>query len=410
MGTARRTTVVTMYAAISQWRPRHLDRYRGLLGDVMPAAIGAALLLYLGPAPARGPMLLLAVACAALILTSRWYPVSALLAGTAVFMLATALARPPDGMFIAAGMLAYSAALSSPRRRPWSYAMLMWGGLMISGSVTYLDDWWTTDQFTTFTIVFGGAAAGDSVRMRRAYIAEVTERARQAEMSREEEARRQVMNERLRIARELHDVVAHHIAVISVHAGAAGHVLRDEPDKVWPVLGHIRAAADTVLEEMKSVVSVLRDPDDVRSTEPAPGMERLHELLTGLGAMGFAVRHRQHGEPRPLPAVVNLAAYRIVQEALTNAHRYGDGDAVLELEYTVDTLRVDITNRIAAAGSGRPGSGFGLLGMRERAAAARGTIQVGPVAGGRFRVRAELPTTDRAIDRLNAPVPERDVT
>ncbi|MFI5844805.1 sensor histidine kinase [Catenuloplanes sp. NPDC051500] len=387
----------------------YLDRYRGLLGNVTPAAIGAALLLYLGPAPARGHMVLLAVACAVLILSSRWYPVPALLAGTAVFMLATALARPPDGMFIVAGMLAYSAALSAPRRRPWFYAMLMWGGLMIAGSITYLDDWWTTDQVTTYALVFGGAAVGDSGRMRRAYVAEVTERARQAEMNREEEARRQVMNERLRIARELHDVVAHHIAVISVHAGAAGHVLRNEPDKVWPVLGHIRTAADTVLEEMKSVVSVLRDPDDARSTEPAPGVERLDELLSGLGATGFAVRHRQRGEPRPLPAVVNLAAYRIVQEALTNAHRYGDGGADLELEYTVDTLRIDITNRVAAAGSRSPGSGFGLLGMRERAAATRGTIAAGPVGGGRFRVHAELPTADRAADRLNAPVPEEQV-
>ena len=411
MGTVRRTTVVTMYAAMSQWGPRYLDRYRGPLGDVTLAVIGAALLLYLGPMPAHGGMVLLAAVCAVLILMRRRFPVPVLLTGTAVFMLTTALGRPPDGIFIVAGMLTYSAALSGPRRRPWFYAMVMWGGLMICGTVTYLEDWWSTDQFTTFALVFGGAAAGDSVRMRRALVAEATERARQAEMSRDEEARRRVMDERLRIARELHDVVAHHIAVISVNAGAADHVLRNEPDKVWPVLGHIRTAADTVLDEIKSVVSVLRDPNDARSTEPAPGVERLHELLTGLGAMGFAVRHQQRGEPRSLPAVVNLAAYRIVQEALTNAHRYGDGGAVLALEYTVDTLRIDITNRIARYGNGRPGSGFGLLGMRERAAAARGTIQVGPVAGGHFRVHAELPTDDRAIDRLNVPTTaERKVT
>ena len=405
METARRTTVVIMYAAMSQWRPPYLDRYRGPIGDVLLAAIGVALLLYLGPTGVNVGTVLLAVACAALVLIRRRYPVPVLLAGAAVFMLTTALTRPPDGLFIFAGVLTYSAAVSGPRRRPYFYAAIMWGSLMLTGSVVYQGDWWTTDQFTTFAIVFGGAAAGDSTRMRRAYVAEVTERARQAEMSRDEEARRRVMDERLRIARELHDVVAHHIAVISVHAGAAGYVLRDEPEKVWPVLGHIRTAADTVLDEIKSVVSVLREPNEVRSTEPAPGVERLHELLTGLSTVGFAVRHQQRGEPRPLPAVVNLAAYRIAQEALTNAHRYGDGGATLEIEYTVDTVKIDITNRIAGYGHGRPGSGFGLLGMRERAAAARGTIEAGPVAGGLFRVQAELPTDDRAINRLNPATP-----
>jgi signal transduction histidine kinase len=394
-----------MYAASSQWRPRYLDRYRGPLGDVVLAAVGGPVALYLGPTPVHGGTTLLAVVCAGLILIRRRYPVPVLLAGTAVFMLTTALTRPPDGMFIVAGVLTYSAALSGPHRRPWFYAVLMWGALMVTGSVVYLADWWSADQFTTFAIIFGGAAAGDSIRMRRAYIAEVTERARQAEMSREEEAGRRVMDERLRIARELHDVVAHHIAVISVHAGAADHVLRNEPDKVWPVLGHIRTAADTVLEELKSVISVLRDPNEVRSTEPAPGVERLPELLAGLRAMGFVVRHQQRGEARALPAVVNLAAYRIVQEALTNAHRYGDGAATLDLEYTADTVTIEVTNRVAASGSRRPGSGFGLLGMRERAAAAHGTIVAGPVDGGRFRVHAELPTDDRAINRLNAPTP-----
>ena len=390
-----------MYAAISQWRPRYLDRYRGPLGDVVLATAGVAMVLYVGPTPVHGGTALLAAVCAVLILARRRYPVPVLLAAGAVFMLTTALSRPPDGMFIVAGVLTYSAALASPLRRPWLYAWLMWGSLMVTGSVVYLADWWSTDQFTTFALIFGGAAAGDSIRMRRAYIAEVTERARQAEMNRDEETRRRVMDERLRIARELHDVVAHHITVISVHAGAANHVLRNEPDKVWPVLGHIRTAADTVLEEIKSVISVLRDPDEVRSTEPAPGVDRLQELLAGLRAMGFAVRHRQRGEPRPLPAVVNLAAYRIVQEALTNAHRYGDGDATLDLEYTIDTVSIEVTNRVAGSGGRRPGSGFGLLGMQERAAAAHGTIVAGPVDGGRFRVHAELPTDDRAVNRLN---------
>jgi signal transduction histidine kinase len=386
----------------TRWLPSRLDRHRGLLGDLALVAAGVLAVLFLGHTSAHVVATLLALLCAALILTVRRHPLPTLLAATAVGALASTLGRPPDGLFVVAALLTWSAALHSPRRRPWLYAFLVWGSLMVVGSAVHGTDWWNRDQFATITLIAGGAAVGDSIRMRRAYIAEVTERARQAELTREEEARRRVMDERLRIARELHDVVAHHIAVISVHAGAAGHVLRDEPERVWPVLGHIRTAADTVLEEIKSVITVLRDPDEIRSTEPAPGVERLPDLLAGLGNAGFTVRHRQHGEARPLPAVVNLAAYRVAQEALTNAHRYGDGGASLDLTYTADTVVVEVTNR--TGGPGRPpGSGLGLLGMRERATAAQGTITAGPAPGGLFRVRAELPTDERAVDRLQPP-------
>jgi signal transduction histidine kinase len=392
-----------MYAVSSQRRRLYLDRYHGPLGDVVLAATGVMVVLFVGTTAVHRETTLLSVLCAVLILARRRYPVPVLLAATAIAMLAIATGRPPDGLFVVAGMMTYSAALYSPRRRPWFYAFLVWGALMVGGTVVHQADWWNAQQFGPFAFILGGAGVGDSIRMRQAYIAEVTERARQAEVTREEEARRRVLDERLRIARELHDVVAHHIAVISVHAGAAGHVLRGEPDKVWPVLGHIRTAADAVLEEIKSVISVLRDPDEVRSTEPAPGVERLRDLLTGLQTMGFAVRHQQRGEPRPLPAVVSLAVYRIVQEALTNAHRYGEGGATLDLEYADDTVRIEVTNRMAGSGGRPSGSEFGLLGMRERAAAAHGTLTAGPVAGGLFRVYAELPTDDRAISRLNPP-------
>jgi signal transduction histidine kinase len=278
-------------------------------------------------------------------------------------------------------------------RRPWSHAAAVWLPIVTAGTVALGSDWWGAQQFGLFAFIFGGAGAGDSVRMRRAYISEVTERARQAEQTREEEARRRVMDERLRIARELHDVVAHHIAVISVQAAAASHLLDRRPEQVRPALDLIRVAGDDVLKELSSIVGVLRQSDDpVVSTEPTPGLSRLPALLDTIAAAGLKVGFRQDGEQRELPAMADLAAYRIVQEALTNAHKYGTGSAELTLTWNRTGLTVDVVNesghRVAA------GSGYGIVGMRERAAAAGGTLDITETADGRFRVRAVLLTKE----------------
>ncbi|WP_436533401.1 histidine kinase [Actinoplanes sp. HUAS TT8] len=388
-----------MHDATAARMPPWLYHRKAVLGDVV-----LALLLTVGVDRINGlsygkQVYWISVLSALAVLLRRKFPVGVLAVTTAWVVVTMIVAwPPPGGMFLTLGVLTYSAALYSEHRRPWHHACLVWVAVMVAGSVADFTQWWAPDKFGLFAWIFGGAGVGDSVRMRRAYIAEVTERARQAEQTREEEARRRVIDERLRIARELHDVVAHHIAVISVHAGAAGHVLRERPEQVWPVLGHIREAADTVLEEIKSVVGVLRDPNEVPSTEPAPGLERLPELLAGLRAMDFPVRHEVRGTPRELPAVVDLAAYRIVQEALTNAHKHGAGSAVLSVEFTPDDVVLDVTNRI---GRSTAGSGFGLIGMRERAAAAHGTITAGVQPGRMFRVHAILPAS-RGTD-MNRP-------
>ncbi|MEU4419880.1 histidine kinase [Actinoplanes sp. NPDC024001] len=374
-----------------RWLPPWLNRHRARLGDITLVVAVFVVVLKVDGSPVSAWTLTFAVLASVTTWLRRRYPERCLALLTVVTVVTILFGAAPGGLVLTLGVLTYSAALYAPRRRPWFYALLVWGSLVAAGSAAYFWEWWKPDQFGLFAWIFGGAGAGDSTRMRRAYIAEVTERARQAELTREEEARRRVMDERLRIARELHDVVAHHIAVISVHAGAAGHVLRNDPERVWPVLGHIRTAADTVLEEIKSVISVLRDPDEMDSTEPTPGLDRLPDLLDSLRAIGFEVRHQQRGESRPLPAVADLAAYRIVQEALTNAHRYGDGSALLDVEYGPETVTFEVTNRIAHPRPRRSGSGFGLLGMRERAAAAHGTITAGAIAGGSFRVHAVLP-------------------
>jgi hypothetical protein len=183
--------------------------------------------------------------------------------------------------------------------------------------------------------------------------------------------------------------VAHHIAVINVQAGAATHILDRRPDQVAPALAHIREASNSVLAEIQSVVGVLRSADEPADTEPAPGLGRLPELLAGLAAAGFTVDFRQLGVAGDLPVVADLAAYRIAQEALTNAYKHGDGTARLTVRHDPATVEIEVVN-VSAAGPPEPGSGYGLLGMRERAAAAGGTLTTGLV-GGDFRVHAVLP-------------------
>ena len=328
------------------------------------------------------------------VLQRRSHPRIALAIATGATVGAVSQGVSNPGLIAALGVITYSIAAHTNRRDGWVCALA--AATVVYASAVIASAGWRPDVLGVFAWIFMAAAVGDAARSHRAYVAEVEARAHRAEQTREQEAQRRVIDERLRIARELHDVVAHHIAVISVQAGAATHVLERRPDQVGPVLAHIRDASDLVLKEIASVVGVLRNSDEQTSNEPAPGLARLPDLVGALGAAGFAVRHRLHGEPRELPAMVDLAAYRIVQEALTNAHKYGDGRAGLRVEYAPAGVVLEVTNDV------RPdrdteGTGYGLLGMRERATAAGGTVTAGPLGDGRFRVHAVLPTDDAPV-------------
>jgi signal transduction histidine kinase len=241
------------------------------------------------------------------------------------------------------------------------------------------------------------AALGIAVRTWRDYVAAIQERADRAEAGKEEEALRRVAEERLRIARELHDVIAHNIALINVQAGVASHLLRTQPDKADDALGHIRDAGRTVLDELASLLLVLRRSDrsgDDRTdpAEPVPGLSRLGRLVESLAAAGLRVRHEQAGVPRQPPVAVDLAAYRIIQEGLTNAHKHGRGEARLRIEYRPDALLVQIRNPLPTESPQPPaGIGHGLTGMRERAHAVGGSLHSGADADGTFHLDARLP-------------------
>jgi signal transduction histidine kinase len=229
------------------------------------------------------------------------------------------------------------------------------------------------------------------------------ERMAEARHTRAEEERRQASEERLRIARELHDVLAHNISMINVQAGVALHLMDDRPEQARTALAAIKDASKEALTEMRSVIDVLRQgSDEAAPRAPTAGLDRLDDLVARACTAGLRVTCSVTGRRRPLPGGVDLAAFRIVQEALTNVTRHAGGGEhdgvtasiqVTYLERDV-VVQVDDDGRTGgAAAPERPG-GSGIPGMRERAAALGGEFTAGPRPGGGFRVRARLPVPD----------------
>ncbi|HEX9042019.1 MAG TPA: sensor histidine kinase [Trebonia sp.] len=238
-----------------------------------------------------------------------------------------------------------------------------------------------------------GLFAGIAIANRRAYADSIrVQAARQAAL----DAQRRVDEERLRIARELHDVVAHTMATITVQAAAASQLLRERPDEAAVSLKAIRAASKDGLRELRAILDVLRSAsgggeESADPTQPTPGLARLDALVDGVRAAGLPVTVTITGQPRDLPAITDLSAFRIIQEALTNTIRHaGPATAAVTVDYGADELRVEITDTGGGLTSPAAG-GHGLPGMRERATAAGGTIDTGPLPGGGFRVAARLP-------------------
>src|SRR6266511_1147925 len=219
------------------------------------------------------------------------------------------------------------------------------------------------------------------------------ERAAERARSREEESRRRASEERLRIARELHDVLAHNISLINVQAGVALHLMDEQPEQARTALAAIKQVSKDALGELRSVLEVLRRSGEAEPRTPQPGLEELDDLVSRAGAAGLEVTVEVDGMPRPLPAEVDLAAFRIVQEAVTNVARHaGQSTATVRVAYGEHdvTLQIDDNGR-GGTPSSISGSGSGIAGMRERTAALGGRLEVGPRSGGGFRVRAELP-------------------
>jgi len=229
-------------------------------------------------------------------------------------------------------------------------------------------------------------------RVWQLHLREVEQRAEEAERTRDEAARRRAMEERLRIARELHDSLTHSISVIQVQAGVAVHLARKRGEDAPPALLAIQEAGADAVRELRATLGVLRSEEDGDGS----GLGQLDSLVARARAAGLPVTVTVTGAQRPLPPEADQAAYRIVQEALTNVSRHaGQARASVHLHYTPETVSVQVdddgTGTVTPAGIRPPGPGLGLAGMRERVSALGGRLQAGPHDDGGFRVRAELP-------------------
>jgi signal transduction histidine kinase len=351
------------------------------------------------PTPA---LLLVAVATLALAWRHRW-PVAVLGVSVAAATIYTLLGYVNGAVLVAPMGALYTVAAQSSVRRAVAYGL---GTLAVLGSASVsvnplgrFGGGVDILPFMVAVVVFAGIAVAN----RRAYTASMLERA-------EQEARRRVDEERLRIARELHDVVAHTMATINVQAGVAAHVLPTQPEAVAEALQAIKSASKEGLRELRAILNVLRQADDTDPVQPAPGLAQLDALVEGARRAGLPITLAVTGERFPLPAAVDLAAYRIVQESLTNVIRHaGPADAAVKLRYHPDEIAIDVTDtgHGSSAGSGPLAvggtAGHGQAGMRERAAAVGGTVQAGPRPGGGYQVTARLPVHGRLTGASGAP-------
>ena len=338
----------------------------------------------------------LLVLSAAGLLLRRRSAVAALVATAVPVWVYLALGYPRGPIYLAVIGALIGALARGRRVAAWvalavGYPMFVWVAPLVAGQPPPQP----ATAVGTAAWLVACAAIVELVKSRR-------ERAVEFRRTRAEESRRRAGEQRMAIARELHDVLAHHISLISVQAGVALHLMDEQPEQARTALTAIRQASHESLGELRSVLELLRhgadgaDGADGAPRAPAPGLDALDALVERTSAAGLPVTVEVTGAARPLPAAVGLAAYRIVQEALTNVTRHAGRPvtATVRLDYAPDQLTVEVTDDGPGA-EDASGTGSGLLGMAERAAALGGQLDAGPRPGGGFRVAARLPVRAR---------------
>ena len=334
------------------------------------------------------------------LVVRRKHPMTALALTTVLSAVYSVTPNPPVPTQIAPIVALYVVGTLRDRRTVWIAYALVTAVTLLTSVHPQSGVSWIGDVVSTVTSFAVAAALGDAARSRRAYIAAVEQRAIDAERTREDEARRRVEEERLRIARELHDVTAHSLSIIALQAGAAEKAVRRDPDGAIEALRTIRVTSKDSLDELRAMLGVLRSADEDAPLSPAGRLERLPELVRSVEQAGVHVTLAVADDLGDVPAYVDVSAYRIVQEAITNVARHAQAStARVVVRREGDELTLEIADDGRGVKMGALGEGHGIAGMRERVAALGGTFEAGPVAGGGFRVTARLPMTRGAQRR-----------
>ncbi|MDY7085462.1 MAG: histidine kinase [Actinomycetota bacterium] len=388
-------------------RENRTGRYRRHRNDPgVGAAVGAALFQLIGAKNLAGEgrvfvelspwvwALLLAGPVA--LLVRRRYPIAAFAVAAAASLVFATMAEPHwfwavapvIGLFHLAACGRRTAAIAGAGTAYGTYLLLFWGlrGHLDERALPGVRETVLVGIALTAAIFLGGIA-----KIKREQMAQLMKVRAERERAEEEQQRRQASEERLRIARELHDVIGHHLSLINVQAGVGLHLMDREPEQAREALSAIKTASSEALREVRAVLGALRTEDEAAPRQPALGLSRLDELTADAG---LPVETVTTGEVRVLPAEVDRAAYRIVQEALTNVRRHaGPGaTASVGVDYLPTALHLAIRNTFAGdAGPGDAAPGTGIAGMRARAQSLGGTLEAGPVDGG-FLVSVLLPT------------------
>jgi len=392
----------TLYARVRDPHPKVID----VMGVLCLVGIGVATEVAAPHQPGYEPSdafsLALSVLAPLPLLWRRTRPAAVLAITWVTMAVHGLLLYQGGGPFLALLTALYSvAAFGSPRA-----ARLGLAAVLLVEPVAVLDprdppygSW--SDVAVGVLILTAVWVFGDSRRTRREQVEMIEERAVRAERDRDEQARLAVREERARIAREMHDIVAHSVSVMVVQAGAARRLVERDPHAAAEAAGQVEATGRDALREMRRAVGVLRadGEGDVAGAdaapavlEPQPALSDVPALVAGYRDAGLDVRLRTDGEPRPLPSGVELAAFRIIQEALTNTMKHaGPARAEVRIAYGPDALTVVVADDGRGAAFERGPGGHGIAGMRERVTVYDGDLDAGPHPGGGFRVRARLP-------------------
>jgi signal transduction histidine kinase len=391
-------------SAVYAWLSRHPKLVDGVLAFVL-ALLGAGSAVWHPRHWAAAPLILLLVIP---VVLRRKYPTVAFAVAAAAGGLQILTSVGPIGSDFAIVILLYTVAAYRPRRI--SVPAL---GICLIGSAVAVATWTpkigTVGQIFVGSVMFGGTALiawvlGDSMRYRRGYLIALEDRAARLEAERDAQAQIAAAAERARIARELHDVIAHNVSVMVVQADGASYALQYEPERARQAMAAISRTGRQALIEMRRLLGVLRDEDERAELAPQPGLDQLRELIDQARGAGMSVSLVLQGTARPLDKGTELAAYRVVQESLTNTRKHGGlaVAAAVTLSYTGNGLLVQVTDDGRGAAAAEAGSevgtvaGHGLIGMRERIAMYGGTVQAGPLPGGGYQVSAVLPLTGPA--------------